>query len=205
MLAFGCLTAAVRLCPKIFLITLFADDDDSADPVTPVIRDVASYADGGDDDEVDPQLVGCVATLLGTVMRGSLVESAGDLGLWFNGRRIDHLDIAEKFKDMLSSSDSAVTLKLVLSAAGLFLDRLCVSPMARIAVPVLHALPRAAAESKYWLVKTEFCDIVAALPFVAIHHVTGSSDIQVPACLHVLISMRRFNMIFFPSDLPDAM
>jgi hypothetical protein len=58
-------------------------------------RDVCGFADV---DDVDPQLRGCVAILLGTVMRGALIESAGDLELWFNGRRLDHLDIVEKMR-----------------------------------------------------------------------------------------------------------
>ena len=40
----------------------------------------------------DPQLRGSVALLLGQVVNGALIESGGDLELWYNERRPNHLD-----------------------------------------------------------------------------------------------------------------
>lgn len=53
--------------------------------------------------------------MLGTIMRGSLIESGGDLALWFNGRRPDHVDILERIS-ILCQDDSSITLKLVASS-----------------------------------------------------------------------------------------
>lgn len=139
VLAMNCLTASIRLCPKIFLITLFADQDDADDPTIPVIRDVCNYAENYD--ETDPQLVGSAALLMGTVMHGALVESAGNLELWFNGRRIDHLDIVDKLKDMMLSCDSAITMKMALTSVGLFLKLVCQSHMAAMILGLLEMLP----------------------------------------------------------------
>ena len=40
----------------------------------------------------DPQLRGSVALLLGQVVHGALIESGGDLELWYNERRPNHID-----------------------------------------------------------------------------------------------------------------
>ena len=167
VLAMNCLTASIRLCPKIFLITLFADQDDADDPTIPVIRDVCNYAENYD--ETDPQLMGSAALLMGTVMHGALVESAGNLELWFNGRRIDHLDIVDKLKDMMLSCDSAVTMKMALTSVGLFLQLICRSQMASMILPLLEMLPTLS-RVKYWLVRQELCDLVAKVPFAAVRH-----------------------------------
>ena len=171
VLAMNCLTAAIRLCPKIFLITLFADQDDADDPTIPVIRDVCNYAENYD--ETDPQLVGSAALLMGTVMHGALVESAGNLELWFNGRRIDHLDIVDRLKDMMLTCDSAITMKMALTSAGLFLGLLCQSQMASMILGLLEIVP-ALSRVKYWLVRQELCDLVAKIPFAAVRHVADS-------------------------------
>ena len=167
VLAMSCLTASVRLCPKIFLITLFADQDDADDPTIPVIRDVCSYAEKYE--ETDPQLMGSAALLMGTVMHGALVESAGNLELWFNGRRIDHLDIVDRLKDMVLSCESAITMRMALSSVGLFLERVCQLQMASMMLGLLEVLP-ALSRVKYWLVRQELCDLVAKIPFAAVHH-----------------------------------
>ena len=73
VLAFGCLTAVVRLSPKVFLLTLAVDADEE-DASTPLIRDVTNY-----DSHHDPQLRGCAAVLLGAVVKGAVVEGGGDL------------------------------------------------------------------------------------------------------------------------------
>ena len=52
-----------------------------------MIRDVANYTE-----HEDPQLRGSVALLLGQVVYGALTESGGDLDLWYNNRRPNHLD-----------------------------------------------------------------------------------------------------------------
>ena len=167
VLAMSCLTASVRLCPKIFLITLFADQDDADDPTIPVIRDVCIYAENYE--ETDPQLMGSAALLMGTVMHGALVESAGNLELWFNGRRIDHLDIVDRLKDMVLSCDSAITMRMALSSVGLFLERVCQLQLASMMLGLIEVLP-ALSRVKYWLVRQELCDLVAKIPFAAVHH-----------------------------------
>lgn len=40
----------------------------------------------------DPQLRGSTVLLLGQVLKGASVESGGDLDLWYNNRRPDHMD-----------------------------------------------------------------------------------------------------------------
>ena len=167
VLAMNCLAASIRLCPKIFLITLFADQDDADDPTIPVIRDVCNYAD--DYDEADPQLLGSTALLAGTVMRGALVESAGNLELWFNGRRIDHLDIVDRLKDMMLSCNSAIALKMALTAVGFFMELACRSQTASIMLGLLETLP-ALSRVKYWLVRQELCILAARIPFAAARH-----------------------------------
>ena len=52
-----------------------------------LIRDVANYTE-----HEDPQLRGSVALLLGQVVHGALIESGGDLALWYNERRPNHID-----------------------------------------------------------------------------------------------------------------
>ena len=52
-----------------------------------LIRDVANYTE-----HEDPQLRGSVALLLGQVVLGALIESGGDLELWYNERRPNHID-----------------------------------------------------------------------------------------------------------------
>ena len=52
-----------------------------------LIRDVANFTQ-----HEDPQLRGSMVILIGQVLKGALVESGGDLELWYNGRRPDHND-----------------------------------------------------------------------------------------------------------------
>ena len=95
-LAMGCITNAIILSPKVFLLTLQnqpntlngADRMDFAEESVPLIRDVANYTR-----HEDPQLRGTAIQLLGQVVRGALVESGMlPLELWYNGRRPDHVD-----------------------------------------------------------------------------------------------------------------
>lgn len=60
---------------------------DEEDAITLLIRDVANYTEHD-----DPQLRGTVALLLGQVVHGALIESGGDLNLWYNNRRPNHVD-----------------------------------------------------------------------------------------------------------------
>ncbi len=178
VLAFGCLTAIVRLSPKVFLLTLLQCEEeevvDEEKLATSLIRDVSGYS--GHD---DPQLRGCAAILLGTVLRGALVESGGDLEPWFNERRPDQGDIRDILTKMCSDS-SAVALKTVVSALGLFLEPLMMSPKFSLAVSLLESVWKAASKSgNYWLVKVELCRLIAGIPFTPLHLVTGNTDLQV--------------------------
>ena len=51
-LAIGCLTNAITMTPKVFLLTLFSDDEEE-DTKTILIRDVANFSE-----HEDPQLRG---------------------------------------------------------------------------------------------------------------------------------------------------
>ena len=53
-LAIGCLTNAIAMTPKVFLLTLFSDDEEE-DTKTILIRDVANFSE-----HEDPQLRGLI-------------------------------------------------------------------------------------------------------------------------------------------------
>ena len=72
-IAIGCLTNAIAMSPKVFLLTLYAEDEDE-DTTDILIRDVANYTE-----HEDPQLRGSAVLLLGQVLKGALVESTGNL------------------------------------------------------------------------------------------------------------------------------
>ena len=108
-LAIGCLAKAIAMSPKVFLLTLYADTDEE-DITSVLIRDVANYTE-----HEDPQLCGSVAILLGQVLKGALIESGGDLELWYNGRRPDHRDTQNILQVKNSSEHVKTCQQLVLS------------------------------------------------------------------------------------------
>ena len=77
-----------------------------------MIRDVANYTE-----HEDPQLRGSVALLLGQVVYGALTESGGDLDLWYNNRRPNHLDtlniLQVNFIHILSRKTLAIVYKYI--------------------------------------------------------------------------------------------
>ena len=65
---------------------------------------------------------GSIVLLLGQVLKGALVESGGDLELWYNGRRPDHRDTMNIFQNLLGDEMvSAITTKHILTGALTFL------------------------------------------------------------------------------------
>ncbi len=172
VLAFGCLTAIVRLSPKIFLLTLLADADEEAEG-TPLIRDVINFSSHS-----DPQLRGCAARLLGVVLRGALIEGGGDLPLWFNGRRPDHIDMASALEKMVTDEESAMALRQVLAGLTSFVSPLLLSPAHTLALPLLERSLLVHKSTKYWLVKVELCELASSLHFTALALTTGSDELQ---------------------------
>ena len=65
---------------------------------------------------------GSIVLLLGQVLKGALVESGGDLELWYNGRRPNHRDTMNIFQNLLGDEMvSAITTKHILTGALTFL------------------------------------------------------------------------------------
>ena len=171
VLALGCLTAVLRLAPKIFLLTLLCDQEEE-DATTVLIRDVTGYSD-----HQDPQLRGFLALLLGTVVKGALVESGGDLPLWFNGRRPDHVDLLHKLCEACKD-ESSVSLRLVTTGVNYFIRPFLLSGSGIECIHFLGNPFTILSQTSYWLLKLELCDFICNLPFDAIHYTTGNSRIQ---------------------------
>ena len=182
-LAIGCLTHAITMAPKVFLLTLYSDSDEE-DIVTILIRDVANYTQ-----HEDPQLRGSMVILIGQVLKGALVESGGDLALWYNGRRPDHNDTLQILKDLLDDElASAMATKHILSSALKFLPPMLKSIHSRRSISLLKDLLSIPYSSsyKYWLVKVELCKLLANLPYMAIHHIVPDQALQ-EACIGILL------------------
>ena len=131
-LAIGCLTKVVKMSPKVFLLTLYSDVDEE-DVVTILIRDVANFIEHD-----DPQLRGSVVLLLGQVLKGALIESGGDLELWYNGRRPNHLDTLNILQNVIGEEVvSAITIKHILTSALTFLPLLLNSIHSRSSIQLL--------------------------------------------------------------------
>ena len=167
LLSFGVLNEILRMAPKVFLLTVIVDADEE-DLSSSLIRDlIHQYADHD-----DPQVRGSVAALCGAVIRGGLIESGGDLGLWFNNRRPDQNDIlATTLKKMASDEESGNAFRSLVSSCNAFLPRLLTSGSAgcaRLGLDLLETIARRASKMTYWLVKIELADLLSRVPFMAI-------------------------------------
>ena len=76
-LAIGCLTNAIAMTPKVFLLTLFSDDEEE-DTKTILIRDVANFSE-----HEDPQLRGLI--LFVTLLK--LAKSKKVFSVWSHCQR----------------------------------------------------------------------------------------------------------------------
>ena len=179
-LAFGCLTNSVAISPKIFLLSLFVDETKEFKEIEEdekvLIRDVANFTR-----HEDPQLRGAVVTLLGQVLRGALVESGGQLDLWYNGRRPDHVDTVNIFNGMLDEETSAITIRHLLASTKGFIRLLLESVSNRLVIPLVNAilsLSESEKGTKYWLVKIELCKVIEQISFLALKHLTVKPSLQ---------------------------
>lgn len=170
VLAFGCLTQVLKLCPKIFLLTLSCDQDEE-DLVTPLIRDVINFTS-----HEDPQIRGCVGLLLGGLLNGALIESGGNLEVWFNQRRPDHDDIVTTLIGLLQDH-SHITLKHTIHALGYFLPKLFQSLSGKLALSLLEEI-HSLAHSNYWLVRVEICELISCVPFTPLFHLSTDCRLQ---------------------------
>ena len=76
-LAIGCLTNAIAMTPKVFLLTLFSDDEEE-DTKTILIRDVANFSE-----HEDPQLRGLI--LFAILLKVAISKKV--FSVWFNLQR----------------------------------------------------------------------------------------------------------------------
>ena len=193
-LAMGCITNAIILSPKVFLLTLqihqhslhdtgkteFIEDD------VPLIRDVANFTR-----HEDPQLRGTAIHLLGQVVRGALVESGMlPLELWYNGRRPDHVDTINIISDILHNDKSSITVRQCYSSLRTFVKPLLESSSGDIFIPLLKdIIGTSNLSEKYWLVKTEMCRFMGQLPFLAINHLTKNTTFQDDMIQNILLCL----------------
>nr|XP_040566772.1 huntingtin-like [Lepeophtheirus salmonis] len=175
-LAISCMSAIVSLSPKIFLLTLYVDQDEEDFDTTPLLRDIASM-----DHFVlheDPQLSGSTAILLGNVLRGCLLETGGNgIDFWFNQRRPDHQDIIAIFIDLISKPNiSSISIKYALTAICSFIGLMLRSSIARQAGILLFEVVsnnNSLWKNSYWLVKTSLLDLLSSVDFKQVHFVNG--------------------------------
>ncbi|CAB4063222.1 HD [Lepeophtheirus salmonis] len=159
-LAISCMSAIVSLSPKIFLLTLYVDQDEEDFDTTPLLRDIASM-----DHFVlheDPQLS----------------ETGGNgIDFWFNQRRPDHQDIIAIFIDLISKPNiSSISIKYALTAICSFIGLMLRSSIARQAGILLFEVVsnnNSLWKNSYWLVKTSLLDLLSSVDFKQVHFVNG--------------------------------
>ena len=193
-LAMGCITNAIILSPKVFLLTLQiyqhslhdAGKTEFIEDNVPLIRDVANFTR-----HEDPQLRGTTIHLLGQVVRGALVESGMlPLELWYNGRRPDHVDTINIITDILHNDKSSITVRQCYSSLRTFVKPLLESSSGDILIPLLKDIIGISDLSeKYWLVKTEMCRFMGQLPFLAINHLTKNTTFQDDMIQNILLCL----------------
>lgn len=106
------------------------------------------------------------------------IESGDSLTSWFEHRRPDFADIVNICQNLLVDETSAITIRLTLTSIKIFIRPLLESNQGRIALSLLDDLS-SLVSAKYWLVKIELCSIIADIPFLAVYHLTGKSNVQV--------------------------
>ena len=193
-LAIGCITNAIVLSPKVFLLTLQMHpnqsnnaekiESDFTEESVPLIRDVANYTR-----HEDPQLRGAAIQLLGQVVRGALVESGMlPIDLWYNGRRPDHVDTINIITDILHNDKSSITVRQSYHSLRTFVKSLLESSSGDIFMPLLKDIIGSSNLSeKYWLVKTEMCRLMGQLPFLAINHLAKNTTFQEDMINYILL------------------
>jgi huntingtin len=205
-LAIGCVTNALALSPKVFLLTLRMYNDNSnnmdnpevsrkeestngngfIEDNVPLIRDVANYTR-----HEDPQLRGAAIQLLGQVIRGALTESGMlPLEMWYNGRRPDHVDTINIITDVLRNDKSSITVRQTYNSLKIFVKPLLESSSGDMIIPLLkHIIGIPTLSEKYWLVKTEICRLMGQLPFLTVHHLTKNTLLQQDVVDNVLMCL----------------
>ena len=179
-LALSCLGELLMLCPQLWHLPVFLDQQEEL--TSPVFSDLVLFL--GNE---DPGLRGAAARLVGRVLRGACLESGGRLDSWFRGA--GHPEPEELVSQLvhLLRDESSVTVRQALAGAKVALPRLLQSSESLTAASLLQALPPLAA-NKYWLVRTDLCELLAAVPSVPASYILPSWATDVLSALTSLLA-----------------
>jgi len=178
-LALSCLGEVVMLSPQLWSLPVFLDQVEAL--TSPVVSDLTVYLE-----HEDPGLRGAAGRLVARVVRGAALESGGRLDSWFlaegqpgPGELVEHLAA-------LLADESSVAVRQGVAGARLLLPRLLQASDPRAAASLLARLPPLAA-NKYWLVRLDLCELLAAVPALPATYLLPSWSEEVLAALTSLL------------------
>ena len=157
-LALSCLGEVVMLVPQLWGLNVFLDLQEEL--TSPVFSDLVIFTS-----HEDPGLRGTAGKLVGRVLRGACLESGGRLGSWFS--RDGQPEPGELMAQLTSllEDESSVTVRQAISGARLCIPHLLQASEFTSTTSLLRCLP-SLASNKYWLVRLDVCELLAAVPSV---------------------------------------
>ncbi|KAK7793413.1 hypothetical protein R5R35_014313 [Gryllus longicercus] len=220
-LALHCLTACLRLCPRLFFLPLdrrcSVKEHGSLESEHQSLSDVLLYAKHS-----DPQLRGITSLLVGNLLQSVLIQSGGHFSRW-KSRQIEASSITlQTLIGVLLKGlgdPSSVCSRHTLGALALCLPELLESVDSVAVECIIQVLPNLA-NNPYWLVKVKLIEVLSELPYLAIYRLTKGSEFQdkiLQDVLMILLSdedarvrhaaakacVRVVPHFFFPTDHPQ--
>ncbi|ESO95031.1 hypothetical protein LOTGIDRAFT_160793 [Lottia gigantea] len=185
-LALACISSAIFMCPKIFLLKLLPTDSGDQD-----IREVTLYAS-----HPDPVLKGQTGIVISSFIKAVLIEGRGDFNKWL--KMNSPADIGEICIDNLVNTiihviedESSVATRQGLIALQSCLASLLDSCHGGLGLQVLLDILEVR-NNPYWLVKVELLEVLSSINFKVVsyleniceeieigkHHYLGKLEIQ---------------------------
>ena len=178
-LALSCLGEVVILCPQLWSLHIYQDLQEEL--TSPVFSDLVLFLD-----HEDPGLRGATGRLVARVLRGACLESGGKLETWFQrDGQPEQVELIQQLVTLLSD-ESSVTVRQALGGSRLALPHLLQSTEAGATATLLRTLPPLA-DNKYWLVRLDLCELLAAVPSLQASYILPSWSSKVLESLTKLL------------------
>uniref|UniRef100_A0A1B6D7Q0 Huntingtin n=1 Tax=Clastoptera arizonana TaxID=38151 RepID=A0A1B6D7Q0_9HEMI len=189
-LALQCVSQIVRIFPDIFVYPIENNSDRTISSFSHIC-DVLDF-----DTYPDQQIRGMTRLLIGHFINSVLTQCDRGFSEWYDGvklrttykikilslpKLIDHLVLGLQ-------DETSVCIRHTVGSIATCIRSLMNSKDSHTVLPILRSLTDVSKNS-YWLVKVKLLELLADLPYINIHYLTGNSEFQGNILNYVLVPL----------------